>query len=328
VPNRLHQTARFHRAHLHKALLQNVPRELVHTNTSVSSAKVYEDGVTVYFADGTSVRGDILVGADGIRSKVRTIFAPDHKLKWTGRIALRTTFDASLVEGIPDLPADSSHWWGLDTTFFASKLGKNQYTVVGNWDPKLRPGRDPATISWDDEGDVKLLREIYKDWNPVVKALTEAAPDTRLFPNFAGEPLPTWTFGRRVTLVGDAAHTHGGANAAGGSLAIDDAYTLFLAFSHVIPTSGAARPSVGEIERALKLYEAARRPHTDRLQRGVLAKLGAPKTLTEDELIQRLRSRPSTIWLTEHDVDAAFSDVVGREEGPARRDEVLRESRI
>jgi len=68
VPLRRHQTARFHRGHLHSALLQHVPPELIHLNKRVTGAKVSADKVTLYFADGTSAEGDVLVGADGIHS--------------------------------------------------------------------------------------------------------------------------------------------------------------------------------------------------------------------------------------------------------------------
>ncbi|KZT02803.1 monooxygenase [Laetiporus sulphureus 93-53] len=316
VIDRRHQTARFHRAHLHQALLQHVPPELVHVKKKVQNATVEPDSVTVFFADGTSVKGDILVGADGIHSKVRTAFVPHHKLKWTGRIIMRATYDASLVEGVLDLPPDSTHWWGLDKFFFASKLGKNQFTIVGSYDPTLNFGHESEEVNWDDQGDVNILREAYKDWNPVVRALTLATPSVRLFPNWAGEALPTWTFGSRVTLVGDAAHTHGGAYAAGGSLAIDDAYALLLSFLHVLPVDHhrSSKPSVAEIERVLRLYEETRRPHTERLLKDVL---GNPRkgsiAKSDEELRQKLQTRPSTTWLSEHDVVAAFEDVVKKE---------------
>lgn len=71
-------------------------------------------------------------------------------------------FDASLTESIPDVPLDSTHWLGPNTNFFASRLGKNTYTVVGgvNADPK-----DSSAIlknaEWDQEASVSLLRDIY-----------------------------------------------------------------------------------------------------------------------------------------------------------------------
>lgn len=68
VPEHRHQTARFHRAHLHQALLEHVPRDLIHLKKKAVRAEADNDAATVYFEDGTSASGDILVGADGIKS--------------------------------------------------------------------------------------------------------------------------------------------------------------------------------------------------------------------------------------------------------------------
>ena len=142
----------------------------------------------------------------------------------------------------------------------------------------------------------------------MVKAITEATPSVRLFPNYAGQPLPTWVFKSRVTLVGDAAHTHGGAHAAGGSLAIDDAYALYLAILHVFPpTKSSEKPTVEHIERALTLYDNTRRPHTEKLQRIVLNVKPQSATLTDEELREKMTHRGSTVWLTEHKVEDAFA---------------------
>lgn len=96
---------------------------------------------------------------------MRTAFAPDLVLEWSGHTAFRGIFDASLVDPIPDVPLDSTHWWGPETNFFATRLAQNLFTVQGGIyaDPK-----DPAAIAkfdvgapWDKEANVKLLREIY-----------------------------------------------------------------------------------------------------------------------------------------------------------------------
>lgn len=164
-----------------------------------------------------------------------------------------------------------------------------------------------------------FLRERYKDWNPTIRALTQLTPYTHLYPNFAGEPLPTWVFGSRVTLIGDAAHAHGGAFAAGGSLALDDALALGLAMKHVF-SSRPTRPSfaVGKVDKALNLYSKTRQPHTARLLHIIHNQIGqkpqenlSPEE-EEDALIKRMKSRPNTVWLSEHDVEAAFADTVER----------------
>ena len=68
VPNPRHHTTRFHRGHLHSALLEHVPRESIHLGKRIELAEVDQDGVSLYFEDGSSAHGDILIGADGIRS--------------------------------------------------------------------------------------------------------------------------------------------------------------------------------------------------------------------------------------------------------------------
>lgn len=68
VPDPRHHTTRFHRGHLHSALLQHVPKESIHLNKKVASAVATDDKVTLYFEDGSEAHGDLLIGADGIKS--------------------------------------------------------------------------------------------------------------------------------------------------------------------------------------------------------------------------------------------------------------------
>ncbi|KAM0253640.1 hypothetical protein ACHAQJ_007152 [Trichoderma viride] len=302
VPERRHQTTRFHRGHIHAALIEHVPKERIHLNKKISRAESNDDGVVLHFEDGTSAYGDILIGADGIRSRVRASFFPDYKLRFSGKVFMRSTFDASLVEGkVPDLPADAAHW-GL-------------YTVVGAYDDGRSAEELEKSITWDQAGNVQFLREKYKDWHPVIKALTELTPHARLYPNYAGDALPSWIPVSRVTLIGDAAHTHGGSFAAGGSLALDDSLALGLAFKHVFSSSGFPF-SQANIRQAFELYDLTRRPHTARLLNIVhgLINREIPTFATpeeEDEALKtRMRSRPDLQWLSEHDVEKAFEQVV------------------
>ena len=64
-----HQTARFHRAHLHQALLKHVPRDIIQLNKHIVSVDIKsKDSVVLKFKDGTVVTADVLLGADGLRS--------------------------------------------------------------------------------------------------------------------------------------------------------------------------------------------------------------------------------------------------------------------
>jgi salicylate hydroxylase len=331
VPDRVHQTARYHRAHLHQALLEHVPRALIHLNKKVRDAQVVGGRVSLSFEDGTTVVGDLLIGADGINSKVRKAFNQKFELSYTNRTALRACFDASLVKDIPGLSEDSTHWWGPNKQFFASRLGKNQFTAVGQYNPADVPTSsqnppDNAINTWNDEGSIELFRELFGDWNPIVKAITEATPAVRRYPNYAGQHLPTWVFSSRVTLVGDAAHAHGGAHATGGSLALDDSYALYLALNRIIPDTDHTKPSSTQLKRALDLYEATRRPHTDKLLASVLASKDAPAARNDEEVRARMQGRASTLWLTEHDVVKRFEETAAARE--TAREETLLESRL
>ncbi|KAJ5959323.1 uncharacterized protein N7479_006473 [Penicillium vulpinum] len=333
VSNPRHHTTRFHRGHVYSALLEHVPRESIHLSKKIARVEADQDGVSLYFEDGSSAHGDILIGADGIRSRVRQSFIPDYKLRFSGKVFMRATFDASLVEGkIPDLPADSMHWWGPKDNFFASRLGKNQYTTVGAYDDPRSAEEVEKSVAWDQLGNVEFLRERYKDWNPTVKALTELTPSTNLYPNFAGDALPNWVFGSRVTLVGDAAHAHGGSFAAGGSLALDDSLALGLAFKQVFYLRKATF-SARNINEALGLYSQTRQPHTTRLLRIVHSQIDKKGTIfaTREEedaaLVARMTGRPDTKWLSEHDVEAAFNAVIEQLEGTQRQVRLTRPER-
>ena len=175
---------------------------------------------------------------------------------------------------------------------------------------------------WDEEASVQLLRDGYKDWNPVVKALTEVTPDLRFHPNLScSQSLPTWVFGDSVTLIGDAAHAHGGAHATGGSIAIDDAYALYLSILSIFPLDSSTKPARAEIGKALKLYEATRKPHADRLLKLVHAantakaeKIRTGKVESDEELRERARKGSNTTWLHEHDVIKTFEETLKRRE--------------
>jgi salicylate hydroxylase len=68
VPDSRHHTTRFHRGHLHSAVLEHVPRESIHLGKRLTRAEAGNNGVALYFDDGSSALGDILIGADGLKS--------------------------------------------------------------------------------------------------------------------------------------------------------------------------------------------------------------------------------------------------------------------
>jgi salicylate hydroxylase len=97
-------------------------------------------------------------------------------------------------------------------------------------------------------------------------------------------------------------------------LALDDAFALGLALKYTLssPSTG----SSSSIKKALEIYDQTRRPHTSRLLAIVHGlvnkKADAFRSDAEEDaaLIARMKNRPDTAWLSEHDVVAAFQRVV------------------
>lgn len=316
-----HSTARFYRADLQKALLAHVPASNIHLGKAFSTVDFNDanGGLTITFTDGSTITTDILLGADGIHSAVRRYFVPGSDPKWTGWVAFRSVFDVKLLEGLDTALEEANHWWGPDRTFFASRLGQDLFTIVGGHysDPDA-PDAPYRHATWNSDGNVDVLGEYYKEWHPVIRKMVDSTPYTRLYPNTAAPGLDTWIYGNgRVTLVGDAAHAHGGALAAGGSLAIDDAYAFAAALWHVFPPG--AHPSTPDIQRALSVYERTRKAHADRVistvregNKAILARLKKTRE-TDEELRARLKNRPDPSWIHEHDVEAAFAQAVAQD---------------
>ncbi|KAL2796552.1 hypothetical protein BJX66DRAFT_323870 [Aspergillus keveii] len=322
VPDHRRHYARRHRAKLQQALLKRISRHIIHLGRKAESVKaIRAEGVTVNFTDGTSIKADVVIGADGIKSKIRYAFVPAHELTWLGDVVLRSTFDYSLVEDIREIPQDSSHFSGPNGFFFGTRIGSGGFGVTASFPVDSRnDGRYKEPV-WNAPASVDTLRERFKDWAPVVPKIIDRVPRVRQYANVAGAELEHWSFEDRVTLLGDAAHTHGGAFATGVGLAIDDAYALGLAFDHVFPAAvaiGAMSPT--RIREVFDLYEATRRPHTGKVLAVVhetraktadrLQKLFAGEPETDEDFRYRLTHRGDPVWVNEHDVEAAFVKVL------------------
>ncbi|TLS24978.1 hypothetical protein PpBr36_06921 [Pyricularia pennisetigena] len=347
-----HRTARFFRPHLQRALLQHVDPARLHLGKAFSAVEPTQDGsrVVLSFADGTTAEADVVLGADGIHSAVRRAFVPESRARWTGWVVFRSVFPRSVVAHIPDLPDEAVHYWGVDRTLFLSPLagggggGEDLFAIVASTqcDPEAAgDGQDPV---WNREGSLEEVQELYKDWHPTLRAIIQANPHTRVYHNAAADGLDSWVLGGgRVTLAGDAAHAHGGAFAAGGSLAIDDAWAFAQSILHVfagevspasvvVDAGGSARwvsptPPLqpkqkgDKVAAALRLYERTRKQHTDRVQKTVankneatLQRLRTGVVETDQELRRRMRTRQDLAWIHEHDVVSAFIKAVGSSE--------------
>ncbi len=209
-----------HRGDLHEAIASAVPAAHVRLEHRLVDLAETAGGVTLRFADGSTARHDAVVGADGVHSVVREwLFGPDAP-RFTGRVAYRTTFPTSLLNGTP--VEDCVKWWGPDrhiVIYYVKPQREEIYFVTSVPEPGWR------TESWSAKGDLDQLRAHYRGFHPEVQAVLAACPDVHKWAIYERDPMPSWGRSKAV-LLGDACHAMTPYMAQGAASAIEDAAVL------------------------------------------------------------------------------------------------------
>jgi salicylate hydroxylase len=265
-------------------------------NKEIASLAQTDAGVSLAFADGTSARGDIAIGADGIHSRVREQLFGGDRPRFTGNVAWRLVVPA---DGLAELvPATACVWVGPGrhaVTYYLRGTLVNFVGVVerGDWQKE----------SWTERGEKAELIADFTGWAEPVTAVIERAQDCYRWALFDRDPLPKWSRGR-VTLLGDACHPMLPFLAQGAVMAIEDAWVL----SRKLKTMDAAA--------ALAAYEAQRKPRTSLAQRAARARMGLyhkrssfGQLTTYGSIWLAARVAPGVVkasndWLFAHDVVA------------------------
>ncbi|WTW97890.1 DUF3237 family protein [Streptomycetaceae bacterium NBC_01309] len=257
-----------HRGKLQMALLDAVRDRLgrtsVRTGAAVASYTDVDRGVRAHLADGTSVDGDVLVAADGIRSAVRRqLFPAEGPPPWNGLVLWRGT---TRVPAPAFLGGRTMIMAGDGTEKFVAYPLTERPDATGhvllNWIAE-RPldTPPPAPGDWNRPADPADILRHFGDWRfdwldiPAVIAGADAVFE---YPMVDRDPLPRWTHGR-TTLLGDAAHAMYPIGSNGASQAVLDARVLAY---HLGTRAG----TPDGIDEALAAYEADRRPATTALQ--------------------------------------------------------------
>lgn len=256
----LHQPPAGPRRHtgVHRRTLRQVLSarlgDTLHIGSPVVSFEQDAEGVTVTLADGSTARGDVLVGADGIRSAVRTQLMPEVPVIPTGIKGIgvygRTPITAELDEQMPTI---------LDQGVLMAIDQKGSRLLIATFRPRGAASEIAATVAPDVEIDdvppyvmiscsvergtvvppasewtadtplemkASMLRAL-EGWHPAARALVEGIESDSMFAIPFGflEPAEDWE-SSRVTVVGDAAHGMLPTLGMGANLSLNDAAML------------------------------------------------------------------------------------------------------
>lgn len=237
-----------HRADLHAALASLVPEEFVHRNHRLVGVR--QNGqVTMTFADGSMKKADALIGADGIHSTIRNLLFGEESPRYVGRVAYRTTFPASLLDGYEI--DDNTKWWGPDrhiVIYYVTKARDEVYFVTSV--PEDRSEKE----SWSQKGDVQVLRDAFRGFHPQVQHVLDACPSVNKWGIFVRDPMRSWHEGN-IVLLGDACHPMTPYMAQGAATAMEDAVVLMRCLVEA-----------DHFQDGFLRYERARQERTARIQ--------------------------------------------------------------
>jgi salicylate hydroxylase len=280
-------SATIHRGDMQKLLSEFVPESALRLAARCTEVESLPHAAIARFADGSEFEADVVVGADGIHSAVRSsVFGPENP-HFTGLMCWR-----GLVESrrLPDglVPPEQTAWWGPHGHVVHYYVRRGELL---NWVAHIEA--DSWTEeSWSTPGYAPELLATYRHWNHQLTRIFEVTEHCYKWALYDREPLRAWSRDR-VTLLGDSAHAMLPYLAQGAAQSIEDACVL----------AAVLADAPKEPEAALKRYEELRLPRTSRIQ------LGA----RERGRINHLSSRWSRF---RRDARIACRNWIGAKDGP------------
>ncbi len=236
-----------HRADVLDALLGGLPAGILRLGARVRATRETDDGVAVTLDDGEELRGDLLVGADGLKSAVREGLFGEQPARFTGYAAWRALIPSAAHPELPLVPRGMSYV-GANRHIVYYPIQQNKFhNFVG-----FVPADEVTRESWTSSGDVADLRRSFAGASSAVSAIIDAIDEAFITGIYFRDPLATWSTGR-TTLLGDAAHPVPPSAAQGACLALEDAVTLAICLR---------RFGEDRAAEALKDYEARRIPRS------------------------------------------------------------------
>ncbi|MGF1240328.1 FAD-dependent oxidoreductase [Streptomyces sp. 2-6] len=249
-----------HRGDFIEALLGVLPEGMVRLGHRLESVEDKGDSSVLTFAGGTTAEADLVVGADGIKSVVRRQLFSDKGPVFSGEHAYRAVISVADAHGM--VTDDNLRMYiGRGTKIYLLPLRHRDQVSFditalcpdGAWTPQVTKEDMLRTVEGFDERLVDITRGLDMD-TVNIRAVYDI------------DPVDTW-HSDSVVLVGDAAHSMLHHQGQGANSAIEDAGAL-----------ADALREADSVRQGLALYQATRKPVTDRLQ--AISRQG----WTEDEI--------------------------------------------
>ena len=319
-----------HRADLLASLLHALPPECVRGASRVVAFEETADDVRVELAGGEEVRGDLLVGADGLRSATRRLLIGEREARFTGVVVWRGLIPREKVPARYD--AKIMSWYGprRHVLLYPLRHDRHQESVYSL--SAFVPATEVHRESWTASGDLADLHASLAGACPALQDLLAVMDGALITGIYFRDPLETWG-SNRVVLLGDAAHPAPPSAGQGAGMALEDAVMLAACLE---------RAGAGNVPAALREYQYRRQARTTRMLES--SRVNLRNSQTSDPVQVRARNGylrglerlspagpPMQEWLLAHDPVAAarqsaaeFEQSLAVPGNPMRRPEARR----
>ncbi|WP_344416098.1 FAD-dependent oxidoreductase, partial [Pseudonocardia ailaonensis] len=290
------------RAGLYRALRDEAVRRgvRIHYGKRLADASSSATGVRATFTDGTTADGDLLIGCDGIRSRVRTLIdqaAP----------AARYVPVLNVGGYVPDLAVDAppdefQMMFGKRCFFGWARSPSGGVGWFANPPQRDEPRRGELAAITDAEWRARLIDLLSVDDSPACDIVRAAPGPLFGWATYDMPPVPHWHRDRMV-IIGDAAHATSPASGQGASMALEDAIVLAKCLR-----------DVSDVEHAFATFDAIRRSRVEAVvevgKRGSSQKAAGPvgrviRDAMMPVILKRLASKggASPDWLHRHHIE-------------------------
>jgi len=260
-----------------------------------------EEKAGVVCANGERLEADVVIGADGARSKARTIvLGYEDKPKSSGYAVYRAWFPSGELANDPDVKwmveNGDKHcaWLGPDIHFIAASIkgGKDFSWVCTH--------KDEADVeeSWQAYASPADAAKVIEGWDPVCHKIVNATPFLIDWKLVYRDPLPTWISAhKRIAIIGDAAHPFLPTSIQGASQSMEDGVTVAVCLA--LGGKANVQDSVAAFE-ALRYDRVKAAQKTGETTRDTWHKADFEKVKQDPESM-RLKRDP---WLLDHDAES------------------------
>jgi 6-hydroxynicotinate 3-monooxygenase len=208
-----------HRHNLHAAILEKVHPSTIEFGKRLVDVKLNGGVAHLTFEDASMAEADVVIGADGVNSKLREAIVGSSRSRFTGAVAHRAIYPSNLLGDMK--VRNCTKWWGPNShilIYYIEQSRREIYLVTsakGEWH---------SQAAWEPCAREEVAAA-FEGFHPEVRKVIELAPQLTKWPILDIEPINKWSE-RNLVLLGDACHAMTPYIASGAAMAIEDAAVL------------------------------------------------------------------------------------------------------